>query len=322
MKNRFASVGILAMFAVSVAAIQVENTNSNRPLITSADSETDERGIRGGYGACCLPDGTCYNYTGSTPICEYEEGGTFYWGQYCEDIICEPQIPAACCLPEGGCEELSEGECNLLNGSVFKEGLSCAEASCSPTCDPPGIFSNHAYPLEFSCGSQGPSIEDMADYYTSRNRRAIDIDGDGIEEICSSQIYTEHGGWSRSNGPTSNPTNGLTTVVRQGSALGSIELTSVLNLHPDSMIYHDITIEDDYYIVCWRFLDVTGDGLPDALITVRNDTNYYMTNGNSWYYVENISTPPAAACASDSTGDGVVNVDDLIAMIADWGACE
>ena len=86
----------------------------------------------------------------------------------------------------------------------------------------------------------------------------------------------------------------------------------VSSIVQDVMTFEGYTPGDEYSIHQRGLFDVTQDGLPDAIVSA---------NG-SWFYIENISSPPVAACVGDLDDDGHVRVTDLLVLIANWGACE
>ena len=68
------------------------------------------------------------------------------------------------------------------------------------------------------------------------------------------------------------------------------------------------------------FIDVTGDGLLDAIIVAR----VWDDDGNQTevlFYVINTSTPPVVACETDINHDGMTDVTDMLAIIGAWGSC-
>jgi hypothetical protein len=61
----------------------------------------------------------------------------------------------------------------------------------------------------------------------------------------------------------------------------------------------------------WRPADVNGDGFPD-LINSHSDGIDVLIN----------ALGPGYACAADLTGDGSVEVNDLLFVVSEWGPCE
>ena len=291
MKTIFVVLGTIAMAALGSTALDGDR------------SGPDEE-----WGACCLDDGTCHIvYWGDC-------SGDYYHQQTCEDVTCEQPSLGACCLAMGGCEELLDYECNDINGTQFHDGMECAEAACAPVCPELEIFASIAYPLEISCGGTAPYFNGYAFYEPGI---FIDLNGDGRAEslygITYSWAYWEDPmdgcGCIREGGTD-------TRVARGGSKVGTIELSALINLHPDSMTYENFSVGEFYYIECRALFDVTGDGLVDAIIYAESDGN------SGWFYAENISEPPAVACATDINNDGSTNVSDLLMVVGNWGPCE
>jgi len=313
---------------------------------------------RGVWGACCLPDGSCvmenatdcFSNWGGTymggecsdnpcpdPIgaccnsgpteCEmYTEPDCEMLGGYwqggatdCDTAGCEWDPPGACCLPYGGCESMTMMECDQeymddggIAGDNWQAYTTCEEADCAPTCDPTGFFDNVAYPLTISCqdgptawpsqsGPGGCDINMFGDYIK------IDLNGDNAPETimsksCANEMQSNKG-----------------RVMVGGESTGTVQMLDLLDIHPDAMTYTDYTWDGmmPFYII--DFLDVTGDGLPDAIIQLGKWCDAPQTC--DFFYVTNISTPPGVACATDVNSDGTTDVSDMLALIAGWGPC-
>lgn len=87
-------------------------------------------------GACCKPDGSCENTTGSA--C-FALGGSFQEGITCDFAACEDY--GACCCPDGAggtyCTMVFAGECDAGGvidavGCVFFPGGMCIDGTCVP----------------------------------------------------------------------------------------------------------------------------------------------------------------------------------------------
>jgi hypothetical protein len=112
-------------------------------LISLPDDSHNDMSHDGGFvippatGACCLPDGGCFE--GSAEACSTSGGA--YQGNFtsCATVLC-PVPPGACCLPLGACVVLSPSGCESAGGTPI--GGDCASANCpQPTgacCLPDG----------------------------------------------------------------------------------------------------------------------------------------------------------------------------------------
>lgn len=213
----------------------------------------------------------------------------------------------SCCFTDDGtCEDdLDEMDCNSQGGTYMWEP--CEAGFCNPACPDAGIFANVAQPLEFTCG-------DLSQYFPSGGGAQLemlymDLNGDGAPEqvIGESWAYGMGGGMSDSS---------ASRLFSKGETIGTFGLTTLLDVHPDNLNYIDISFGDQWDISSYGYLEVTGDGLVDAILKVNN-----YPEPSQFYYVENISFKEGVACASDSNSDGVVDVTDLLAVVSEWGAC-
>ena len=210
----------------------------------------------------------------------------------------------SCCFTDDGtCEDgLDKMDCISQGGTYM--WYPCDAGFCNPACPDAGIFANVAQPLEFTCG-------DLSQYFPPGGGGGmdeiiyIDLNGDGAPEQVVGQPWVDAWGGYPAR------------LFSKGEAVGTFGFTTLLDIHPDNLTYLDITFGSDYMISSWGYLEVTGDGLVDAILKVDNYPDL-----SQFYYVENISTTDGNACASDSNSDGVVDVTDLLALVSDWGPCE
>jgi len=143
-----------------------------------------------------------------------------------------------------------------------------------------------------------------------------DIDGDGLFEphggVCFYQPSTGKG--------TSYPCVKIRMVnFDPPEIIGE----NFLSLHPNDITYDGIDFSKIKYncvMRCVGYLDVNGSGKPDALIEFTID-EFGENQEIKLFYVENISEWPAA-CATDINNDGSTNVNDLLAVVGNWGPCE
>jgi hypothetical protein len=87
-------------------------------------------GRTGPVGACCLPDGTCEQYT--VLDCLLRAGTHFGEGSNCVVSLCLPDTgTGACCLPSGGCAVLTRVQCFNQSGLYMGTGSACGDFTCS-----------------------------------------------------------------------------------------------------------------------------------------------------------------------------------------------
>ncbi|MCO6439236.1 MAG: hypothetical protein J5J06_19260 [Phycisphaerae bacterium] len=99
-------------------------------------------------GACCLPNGECYEVTESACT---GAGGTFQVGMTCSLQLC---ARGACCNPDGTCDDdVSISACST-NDTSFFDGAACSEVSCTTgaCCLPTGACGLFT---ERGCAAQG-----------------------------------------------------------------------------------------------------------------------------------------------------------------------
>ncbi|MEM7228908.1 MAG: hypothetical protein AAF432_08845 [Planctomycetota bacterium] len=86
-------------------------------------------------GACCLPDGSCFEAVVS--MCA-SAGGAFQGNDsVCADVNCPlPPVDGGCCLPDGSCFDTANGggmaECDAAGGDYQGNGVFCADVTCPP----------------------------------------------------------------------------------------------------------------------------------------------------------------------------------------------
>jgi len=136
----------------------------------------------------------------------------------------------------------------------------------------------------------------------------IDLNGDNAPETimrksCANEMEFNNG-----------------RVLVGGESTGTVQMLDLLDIHPDAMTYTDYTWDGTSHIYLIDFLDVTGDALPDAIISI---SQCYQDPPSPCdvFYVTNISTPAGIACATDVNNDGSTDTTDMLALIAAWGPC-
>jgi len=200
-------------------------------------------------------------------------------------------------------------------GDNWQAYTTCEEADCAPTCEPAGFFDNVAYPLTISC-QDGPTMWPQASNdgggppFTTEYIK-IDLNNDGVPEtVMRKPKYDEMQSSETSNG----------RVLIGGDKIGTVDMLDIINLNPDVLTYTDYqpnpAVHDTFNLI--DFLDVTGDGLVDAIISSGPCDGGMPGAECSIYYVTNISTPQGIACVTDLNNDDVTDTSDLI---AGWGPC-
>ena len=181
---------------------------------------------------------------------------------------------------------------------------------CPPVETP--IFGNVAYPLFL----ENPDcwIGYLAD---------SDVDGDGVLERSGG--FCERLDWmGKCDWYEEGEVQDIKTQYVPGSNPPVVVTASFLDLNPDSMTYEGVDSDDfqyEYQIYNLGYLDVTNDGKPDAIIWTNIGTGCNGPYVTQHFYVENISEW-TSACATDVNGDGSTNVNDLLAVVGNWGPCE
>ncbi len=299
MKMLYVIIGTMAVVASGDTLLGGDRTPP-RLMDTSGTETGEDRNTRGDWGACCLPDGSCIP---STMCFECDMmGGTCHYWEDCANVTCVPEPTYACCLPAGGCEEMYEQECQLSQGTYYA-GQLCADAACPPPCPPSGVFADTAYQLVVDC----ENVNWIAS--VSHTPAYRDLDGDGAPEFIRGHAFA----YRMFEGPV----NAWITyampshLVESGPSIGELHVTTLVDVKPNAMTYAGYTVGDTYDMRCVGFIDVTADGLVDAIIQV---------DGDLYFYAENI-LPPPVACTTDINSDGDTNIQDLLAVISAWGPC-
>ncbi|MHC5002256.1 MAG: FG-GAP-like repeat-containing protein [Planctomycetota bacterium] len=160
---------------------------------------------------------------------------------------------------------------------------------------------------------------------------AADVDGDGAVDVLAATRADDSIVWYRSDGesPPSFGRQVISTGTLGPRAVfpadldgdGDVDVLSA-SVDDDTISWHEQTAGDPLPSFTEHIIttaadsaqsvvaaDVDGDGDPDVVSASRDDDRI------AWY-----ETVPAC-CPADVTGDGVVDVDDLVAVILAWGAC-
>jgi hypothetical protein len=280
----------------------------------------------GPTGACCNAFGLTCSITSQQ---ECNDNGGYFWGENtdCIQADCTDEPWGACCLGEGGCTVVySEIKCEW--GNEFYQYQTCEEADCPEACAPHGIFDNVAYALSIECGGfaspQDPGTGSGSTWPNLPSKNGggmwentpyirLDLDSNGTAEtITQMPFHVVNDKWAYN-------TEG--TCIRAGDSFGTVQIFPLLNLDPGVMSYIGTDFPDYTPIYLSDFIDVTGDGLLDAIIVARVWDNDQTNQTEVPFYVINTSTPPVVACETDINHDGMTDVTDMLAIIGAWGSC-
>ena len=166
-------------------------------------------------------------------------------------------------------------------------------------CGTSAVFDSEVTPMTdlivdesewFSCVAGGLRLRDGE----------VDFDGDGVDEIYS--LVNSGFGiglvWAKVNGDGS--LDGMPPIILDETtlnlpALGDGESREIFPL---------------------AFRDMNGDGLPDAIITVRVSGPGFVSG--RVYYTLNILPPPPPPLVGDVDGDGIVGILDFLLVLENW----
>ena len=213
----------------------------------------------------------------------------------------------ACCLVGTCVDGVNQSDCYAQGGEFSWNG--CATMLCVPECEDAGVFSDIAQAIELSCKPMNSSL------YGYEGQESIDLDGDGVVERKIGHVNS----YFEPDGPVGPKEYNSFSMLIYADDSPAFLVKTLLNAHPDNLTYIGLQgdFDNGYSINALGYIDVTGDGLPDSLLKVSIPGSPLQ-----FFYVENISPPPAAACATDINNDGSTNVTDLLALVGNWGPCE
>jgi hypothetical protein len=210
----------------------------------------------------------------------------------------------ACCFQDTATcvDDLNSIDC-LDQGGAWQGWTPCSSVLCLHECENAGIFSNIAKPIALNCAPFGGS------FYGGYGPTFLDLDGDGeaekilgLAELAEDEVFS----W-----------NNTSKILRADNA-SSFSVTTLLDIHPSVLTYEGLADFGLHFNIHGAgYLDVNGDDLFDQLLSVQ-----IGSEAPQFFYVENISTPPAAVCASDINNDDVTDVVDLLEVVGNWGPCE
>jgi hypothetical protein len=186
----------------------------------------------------------------------------------------------------------------------YQEHRASSRGNCPPVATP--IFDNVAYPL---------TIDSCEDFFIGNQ----DVNEDGTVDGWECYFWRNGGPGCKDSNVNGHRADILAQYV-PGSNPPEVKLESFLDLNPDLINYQGHDFIYSVSLSMRGHLDVTGDGKPDAIIRANYSTECGQPNiVEQYFYIENIF--PSAACATDINNDGSTTVNDLIAVVANWGAC-
>ncbi|MCH2141185.1 MAG: hypothetical protein MK100_09165, partial [Phycisphaerales bacterium] len=155
----------------------------------------------------------------------------------------------------------------------------------------------------------------------------MDLNGDGAPEMLLESPYHDYSIDDGHSGEYNRPM----LIARSGEQVGHIDIFQVLDISPNSISYNGLNWPPKgnpnlWFIAEYKgFFDVTGDGRLDIILDVQLNIEWNpgeWTEIRQFFYIENTSSPVAAACSSDIDDSGAVDISDLLTVISDWGPCE
>jgi hypothetical protein len=127
-----------------------------------------------GFGACCLPDGSCTIATSAG--CTGRSGIYRGDGSVCATTNCN-SLGGACCLVNGSCVVTTAPGCALQNGIFRGQGAACATANCPVASYTPIPLNYNFNGLVHGATEQGTQNRDNPNGYRSIADRGLLLDG-------------------------------------------------------------------------------------------------------------------------------------------------
>ena len=287
------------------------------------------------FGSCCFTNGKCTDKASNESEC-YEMGGfDFSAGSSCAEYECYTTPYISCCIPgNDSCIQMDLYSCYQIGG-VDNQYYECDQycASYHAPCEEITMFARTALNLSatgcdiyFVSNNTNEGQADIASYlgqpswghgltydgyeYSIRSTASIEL---GLESYWFDEVQFN------------TPQNKLIAVAN--TEYGNINAISCLDLN--NIDFSNVIPNDGYdgwtSISFITLFDVTADGRPDAIFRIERNGNLWNgenPNGRWICFVENISESGDLVCKSDLDGDQVVEIDDLIQVISDWGPCK
>jgi hypothetical protein len=273
-------------------------------------------------GACCFFDGTCVDGVTEDECFEMPDAVGWHSGESCGDAACEPL--GACCFFDGQCAELTRVDCTADGGAYQGDGVRCLDLLCP-------FVQEASFDFPLSPGEAFFDIELFDDLNGTRQ----------LDEVHVRLLAT---------------VGANVTVTNLSETLPAIDLivfltglitTDLCDLHLGEPVNGDwdvdiippgetfdfgrVNVDIDAETGTsdpLRLAEFIGDGtLPlhvyaEGTLSVQANVpvllsfdDFRSTGVVTITYVYSFVEP----CPSDINGDGVVDVSDLLAVLAAWG---
>ena len=281
-------------------------------LVQMTEAECDNKsGYYAGDGVPCdgtesPPGACCITYDdGSVECIETVEcdcdalGGVFFVYAPCIQVPCDPQEATGCCcyqVPLSGLwflSDVTELACNGLGGHYYGDGVPCDEEMLEPgACCIGSVYCVDTVACD--CEEMGGT------FYTGLNCADSDVDcgGPAIPGACC----------------FINPTTGQydCVFVTESNCLDSGEypLADWKGPFIPCSSYPHLQCSKPFGACC---IDNT------CIWTLR--TACLDAAGSSWHAGQRCFEVECPSCPADVTGDGLVDISDLLEIINLWGGC-
>ena len=235
-------------------------------------------------GACCLTNGSCLG--GVTQSSCQTSGGTYEGdNSLCADIQC-PQPIGACCLASGACQSnVTQLNCQASGGAYQGDNTSCANVQCpqpiGACCMPNGTCQGNV--TQANCQASGGN-------YQGNNTNCANVQ-------CPQPV----GSCCMTNGTCQDNLTQANCQASGGTYQG------------DDTNCANVQCPQPTGACCLP------SGACQGGVTQANCTASSGTYQGDNTLCANVQCPQP--CPGDVTGNGTVNVDDLLAVINGWGAC-
>ncbi|MHC5028372.1 MAG: hypothetical protein ACYTGR_16600 [Planctomycetota bacterium] len=298
-------------------------------------------------GGCCFPDGSCAEI--SAEDCAIGGGKFQGTGVPCEPNGCT-QPAGGCCFPDGGCSLLTSEECVAAGGAYQGDDSDCQPGAC-PQPGPINDLCSDALELK-----GGVTVFSTIDADTDGDQHdACEFDGQTYHDIWYSYVAECDGDLTVTTCEDLGGSADFDTdlVVYLGDPLdgecGSLELLACNDDDPDNACggqpdFHSTVVipivagtvytirvggwnlgdqgTGELYVECSPttgaccFEDGTCGVLDGDACAVAGG----VFEGNGTLCGE-VDCPQPPACDEDVTGDGLVDVQDMVEVILQWGPC-
>jgi hypothetical protein len=247
-------------------------------------------------GACCTGVvGECSDLSSTSCI---NVGGTFIgMGTICSDGWCDADAENACCI-DGGCNQMTANDCQNSGGSWAGVGTSCATGGCDPLVND---FCETATPVTVGI-------------HNFTNIGALSDDDEYDNEDCESEylggVYSDV--WFKyeacSNGELLVSTCGIT------------------NFDTDIIVYQG-ECNDMVQVECNGDGEDCGGYTSEVTLDVYSGESYLIRVGGftqisvgyGQILIGGLNCEDDIPCVGDVTANGIVDVNDLLAVVNHWG---